>query len=201
MNNIEIYLIRHGKTYCNEQHLYCGKSDIDLSEAGICELQNNKIEFPKCDIYFTSGMKRADSTFKILCPEEEFIQLKELQEYDFGDFELKGYNDIKDIKEYVDWINDTTLKARCPSGESRFEFIERVLKGFNALVSKMIVQNKKSALGVIHGGAIGIILEKLYDDSKKFYEWQPANGDGYKLEIEVYDYNKFKIKKLKSLEK
>ena len=201
MKNIEIYLIRHGKTYCNEQHLYCGKSDIDLSHTGILELQNKRKKYPECDIYFTSGMKRTDSTFKILFPKEEFIHIKELGEYNFGDFELKGYNDIKDIKEYSDWINDKTLKIKCPGGESRFEFIERVKRGFSSLVFKVAESNKKSALGVIHGGAIGIILEIFYDDSKKFYEWQPANGEGYRLLIDIYDYNTFKIKKIESLEK
>ncbi len=29
-----IYLIRHGKTYCNENKLYCGISDVPLSEEG-----------------------------------------------------------------------------------------------------------------------------------------------------------------------
>ena len=28
MNNIEVFLIRHGKTIANEKRLYCGKTDI-----------------------------------------------------------------------------------------------------------------------------------------------------------------------------
>ena len=39
MKEIKLYLIRHGKTYCNERQLYCGKSDIELSENGISELK------------------------------------------------------------------------------------------------------------------------------------------------------------------
>ena len=34
-----IYLIRHGKTEANEKHLYCGSTDLPLSEAGKAELQ------------------------------------------------------------------------------------------------------------------------------------------------------------------
>ena len=34
-----IYLIRHGKTEANEKHLYCGSTDLPLSEAGRGELQ------------------------------------------------------------------------------------------------------------------------------------------------------------------
>ena len=39
----KIYLIRHGKTYCNEKQLYCGKTDIDLSESGRKELESRDI--------------------------------------------------------------------------------------------------------------------------------------------------------------
>lgn len=34
-----IYLIRHGKTEANEKRLYCGITDLPLSEAGRDELQ------------------------------------------------------------------------------------------------------------------------------------------------------------------
>ena len=48
-------------------------------------------------------------------------------------------------------------------------------------------------MGVTHGGTIGMILEMLYDDKKKFYEWQPKNGEGYELTITAYEGVNFKI--------
>lgn len=36
---MKLYLIRHGKTEANERHLYCGSTDLPLSNAGIRELQ------------------------------------------------------------------------------------------------------------------------------------------------------------------
>ena len=39
-----IYLIRHGKTAANEQHLYCGSTDLPLSEEGLAELQALRAE-------------------------------------------------------------------------------------------------------------------------------------------------------------
>ena len=35
-----IYLIRHGKTRANEKHLYCGSTDLSLSDAGKEELRH-----------------------------------------------------------------------------------------------------------------------------------------------------------------
>lgn len=185
MNNIKIYLIRHGKTYCNEKQLYSGKTDVELSESGIEELKEKaeKIKYPECDYYFTSGAKRANQTLEILCPNKKYEVLEKLFEYDFGDFELKSYNDLKDKKEYIEWLNDEEGNICCPNGESRRQFKMRIKKGFTELVEHLKNNNIDKALGVTHGGTIGIILEAMYNSSKKFYEWQPKNGDGYEITI------------------
>jgi alpha-ribazole phosphatase len=198
MNGIKLYLIRHGKTYCNEKKLYCGKSDVDLSENGIYELKENikKDAYPKCEFYFTSGAKRANQTLELICPGIKYNVLADFFEYDFGDFELKGYEDIKSKKEYIDWIDDKEGNIRCPNGESRAEFRKRVKDGFIELVKYFVKEDIKTAIGVTHGGTIGMLLEMLYDDKKKFYEWQPENGEGYELEITVAKSGLFKIEKV-----
>ena len=189
MDKIKLYLIRHGKTYCNEKQLYSGKTEVELSQNGIDELKekHEKIKYPECDYYFTSGAKRANKTIEILCPHKEYDVLEKLFEYNFGDFELKSYNDLKDKKEYIDWINDKEGNICCPNGESRAQFIERIRDGFSELIDYLRDNNIEKALGVTHGGTIGMILETLYDNSKSFYEWQPKNGDGYELTISIKD--------------
>lgn len=198
MNEIKLYLIRHGKTYCNEKNLYCGKSDVDLTENGINELQENlkKIKYPKCDFYFTSGAKRANQTLEIICPENKYSKLEKFFEYDFGDFELKSYEEIKLLKEYTDWIEDKEENVKCPNGECKAEFRKRITEGFKELIEYFIKENIKTALGVTHGGTIGMILEMLYDDKKKFYEWQPKNGEGYELIIKIKENGEFEIDKV-----
>lgn len=199
MKEIRIYLIRHGKTYCNEKQIYCGKSDVDLSENGINELReiSRKSKYPKCDFYFTSGAKRANKTIEILCPKTEYNILEKFFEYNFGDFELKGYEDLKLLKEYTTWIDDEKGKIKCPNGESKAEFRKRVKDAFIELIEYLVKEDMETALGIIHGGSIGMLLEMLYDDSKKFYEWQPKNGEGYELIIRVDDHLKFKIDKVR----
>jgi len=198
MNKIKLYLIRHGKTYCNENQLYCGKSDVDLSENGTRELRENakKIKIPKCDFYFTSGARRANQTLEILCLEKKYSILSKFFEYNFGDFELKSHEDIKSKKEYIDWISDEKEIIKCPNGESKSEFRKRIKEGFTELIEYFMKENIKTALGVTHGGTIGMILEMLYDDKKKFYEWQPKNGEGYELDITIKENGEFKIDKV-----
>lgn len=198
MNEIKLYLIRHGKTYCNEKNLYCGKSDVDLTENGIKELKENikEIKYPKCDFYFTSGAKRANQTLEIICPENKYSKITKFFEYDFGDFELKSYEELKLLKEYISWVDDKEEKIKCPNGESKEEFRKRIIEGFKELIEYFIKENIQTALGVTHGGTIGMILEMLYDDKKKFYEWQPKNGEGYELTIKIKENGEFKIDKV-----
>lgn len=195
MNEIKLYLIRHGKTYCNEMQLYCGKSDINLTETGIEELREStkKNIYPQCDFYFTSGAKRANQTIEILCPGNKYNILAKFFEYDFGDFELKSYEELKLLKEYTGWIDDKEGNIKCPNGESRAEFRKRIKEGFTELIEYFIKENIETAFGVTHGGSIGMLLEMLYDDKKKFYEWQPKNGEGYELTITASENGKFKI--------
>lgn len=201
MNDIKVYLIRHGKTYCNEQNLYYGKSDIEICESGIEELmkKKDKIRYPDCDIYFTSGAKRANQTLNIIKPSVNYMKISKLFEYDFGDFELKSYEELKDIKEYKEWIVDEKGYIKCPQGESKLEFKNRVITGFTELIQHLKKENINTALGVIHGGSIGIILENLYDNKKKFYEWQPENGEGYELTIILEKNGEFKIEQVKRI--
>lgn len=201
MEEIKIYLIRHGKTYCNERQLYSGKTDVELSASGIAELKakSREYKYPECEFYFTSGAKRANQTLEIICPHKSYSVLEKLFEYNFGDFELKSYEDLKLKKEYIDWINDESGDIRCPNGESRKEFQIRIKEGFKELIAYLREKNIKTALGVTHGGTIGIILETIYDDSKKFYEWQPKNGEGYELDILLGCNDEFKISKVEKL--
>ena len=60
-----IYLIRHGKTEANEKWLYCGSTDLPLSEKGREELR--RIHYDIRNVRFlTSGMKRTNETLRIL---------------------------------------------------------------------------------------------------------------------------------------
>lgn len=182
-----IYLIRHGKTPCNEQKLYCGKTDVSLSELGRNELSKRReeVKYPKCKNNYTSGAKRTNETFEILYPETKYEERNEFWEYDFGDFELKSYEMIKEDMNYINWICDKTAKVSCPNGESRYEFYTRLKHSFIDFITELKVRGEEEALIVCHGGTIGTLLELFYDGSKDFFAYQPSCGGGYKLEIDI----------------
>lgn len=205
MYKLELYLLRHGKTLCNEKKLYCGTSDINLSESGKKELLEfkylsdfnienekkldkdiklkNNFKYPKCQKYYTSGAKRANQTFEILYPQDEYEVIKGFWEYNFGDFEMKSYDMLKENELYINWIMDIEGNVSNFNGESKIEYKNRIAKSFKDFLNSCSTKNIKSVLLVSHGGTIGTILELFYSNEKSFYDWQPQCGLGYKLAI------------------
>ena len=176
-----LHLLRHGRTEANERHLYCGKTDLPLSRAGAEELRSLGTQwlYPPAQAYFTSGMLRARETLEIIYGPVKSTALPGLAEYDFGEFEMHSYDELKERPEYLAWILDETGDISCPGGESRNANRERVLRGFNELLA--IPCCRKSYVAVCHGGTIAVIMEHLFPNERSFYEWQPAPGRGYTL--------------------
>ncbi len=87
---MKVYLIRHGKTIANEQWLYCGQTDVPLTESGIEELKEKKERGGYPDIegfkVYTSGLKRTEQTLEILFGDVEHTALPEMMEINYGDF-------------------------------------------------------------------------------------------------------------------
>ena len=108
-NQKEIFLFRHGKTEANEKHLYCGKTDLPLSEKGREELLKKKEfcvypDISHCKV-FTSGLLRTTQSLGILYPEIASVGTEpSFQEIDFGDFEMKSYEELKNDERYKAWV-------------------------------------------------------------------------------------------------
>lgn len=175
---MRIDLIRHGKTEANELHLYCGCSDIPLSEAGISELKTLRYEIPDAS-FITSGMRRTNDTLRYLFGDVPYREDPDFREIDFGVFEMKSYEQLKDDPSYQNWIcGDNNAKVP-PGGESGEAMQERVLAAFSRLEDNSVV--------ITHGGVIAAIMASLYpQEQKNRYQWQPQPGYGYRITSEGY---------------
>ena len=174
-----IYLIRHGKTEANEKWLYCGSTDLPLSEKGREELFRLHYEIKNVR-FLTSGMRRTDETLKILFGEVLFDTDPRFREVDFGVFEMHSYEQLKDNPAYQIWCTGDNEANIPPNGESGLQMKQRVLEAFSEI--------KEDTVLVCHGGVIAAIMEHLFpQENKTRYDWQPMNGCGYV--IIDYGYN------------
>ena len=182
----ELYLIRHGRTEANDKKIYCGNADVPLSTKGkeeLLELKENII-YPNCDLYITSGLIRANETLEIIKPNVKYLKYDSLQEYNFGEFTFKNYEDLKDDDSYKKWISDDTGDVSCPNGEDRNGFKKRILTGINEIIEKY--KKHDSVFIVCHGGVIATLMEIFFEGERNFYEWHPKNGNGYKI---IFSHN------------
>lgn len=177
-----IYLIRHGNTEANECHLYCGSTDLPLSERGKDALQTLKSGYSGIQNvrFMTSGMLRTEQTLEILFGNVPHCCEPAFREMDFGAFEMRSYEQLKDVPEYQQWITGDNEANLTPNGESGMLMKARVMKAFEAL------QGADTVL-VTHGGVIAAIMEHLFpQESKNRYQWQPKPGYGYMIDERGY---------------
>ena len=130
-NQIMLVFIRHGATQANKERRYLGKTDESLSGEGIEILESFKMRklYPDVEYLFTSPMKRCTETAKIIYPTLCPIIIPEWEEINFGRFEYRNYEELKDDAQYQEWLRSNgTLNF--PEGESRKDFILRCKGGF-----------------------------------------------------------------------
>lgn len=176
---MRMVLLRHGRTAANDARLYCGATDVALSEAGRAQLlaRRERVHYPEVDglLRVTSGMLRADETLRILFGAEPELRLPGLREMNFGRFEMHSYEQLKEDADYQRWIMDASGEVSTPGGESKRDFQRRVNAAFDGL--------RRDALVVCHGGVIAARMEKLFpQENRNLYQWQPDSGLGYVLE-------------------
>ena len=181
-----IHILRHGKTMANEKRLYCGSTDLPLSTGGIDEIAALKAEgiYPQAGTVFTSGLQRAGQTADVIYGDIQKTAVADLNEYDFGDFEMISYDDLKDRDDFKAWITDKTGEIACPHGETMNQFKSRVKRAFDAVMDTVRADKQRPAFIVSHGGVIVNIMERLFPDTHNYYEWQPATGRGYTIEFD-----------------
>ncbi len=184
---MNIMLIRHGLTKSNVDKKYLGRMDEKLILSEKKRLKDKWSDIYNPDLIFVSPMKRCLESADIIFSEnaKNKIVIDELKEIDFGIFEGKSYEMLKDDKEYKKWL-DSGGTSVIPKGESREYFIKRTIKGFNKALKIAKEKNAKDIVLVVHGGTIMAILSEI--SKRNYYDFQIKNGEGIKLILEEDKY-------------
>ncbi|KAJ50328.1 alpha-ribazole phosphatase [Clostridium tetanomorphum] len=189
---MNIYLVRHGETENNFKKVYYGKLDVELNDNGKEQIKKTKQKLNniKFSLIYTSCMKRAIQTAEILVDNKDyiFIQDKRINEMDLGEFEGKGYEEIKTnyLLEWQRWSEDWKNFAP-PKGESYVEFYGRV----KSFIEDIIKTKDDNILIVTHGGVIKSILAYILGENLDiFWKFASKNGD---VTLIKYEYGNFYI--------
>lgn len=138
---INLTLIRHGKTPSNKEHRYLGVTEEALSEDGRKQLEilAEKDILRKPWLLFISPMLRCQESAGILFPGKKAYPIEEWREMNFGAYEGKNYEDLKNDSYYQKWI-DSNGTLPFPEGESQQEYIKRCHRGL--LTATKIIEEK-----------------------------------------------------------
>ena len=111
---MELILIRHLKTPGNEKRQYIGSTDEELSEQEVLNFkQKYKIDsYPQVEQVIVSPMKRCIQTAELIYPKNQITQEVFLKECDFGIFEGKTYEELKELNVRLQKMNEETPAMR-----------------------------------------------------------------------------------------
>ena len=177
---MKVWLLRHGRTAWNGEHRYQGRTDVPLSPEGEAELR--QAEFTPPAVY-VSPLCRTGQTAAKLFPGAEQIVVKDLAEMDFGAFEGRNYVEMEHDPDYRAWVEDG-CEGRCPGGESRGEFCERVSGAFSTLVEEAATREDSLLVIVAHGGVQMAVMERFALPESGYFDWNAPCGGGYVLDWE-----------------
>jgi alpha-ribazole phosphatase len=155
MKGYRITFIRHGATQGNADGKYIGVTDLPLSKEG-AEVLYEKAEqagYPSFQRVYLSPMKRCLQTAYIMTPNCQMIEIPELVEMDFGDFEGKAPAELKSDPAYAQFLKGG-LDNPPPNGESARQVVTRCLKAFAKIIDDMMTEGLTNCAVITHGGII-----------------------------------------------
>jgi alpha-ribazole phosphatase len=154
-----LVLVRHGRTGWNEAGRYQGRSDVDLSAAGLREAEavGERLAGERIRAIYCSDLKRAVQTAQTIAAGHsvQLVTCEELREMDFGDFEGLTFDDMKRQRPEFNWWTARDPDMEFPGGESVRQLAARVIRFLARLEG---YTDEDTVVVVAHGGALRSLI-------------------------------------------
>lgn len=184
MKSYYIYFYRNGLTDSNLEGKYIGHTDVELSEDGRKQIAQMKedYDYPYVEAVFTSPLKRCTETAKLVHPDKQAIVINDLIEYNFGEYEGRTAEELKENKLFARWLSGEK-GVEPPFGESNEAFAERISNCFIKIVDGLLKTGTTKAAIFTHGGVIMYLLSAFGIPEAEMHEWLMPGGCGYAVRI------------------
>ncbi|WP_017435333.1 histidine phosphatase family protein [Saccharococcus caldoxylosilyticus] len=181
---LAITFIRHGMTPENEARRYIGHTDVPLAGQEKTRLLQADLQFFKpVNLLVSSDLLRCRQTcerlFRNYCGAK--CEMEQWREINFGDWEGKTFPELKEIKEYQQWLH-SPFSVAPPNGESYKAFCRRVEEALEQTILLAEQTNARHVAVVTHGGPIRYVLERYAPVERPFWEWAVPFGGGFTLQ-------------------
>jgi len=168
MPNKNIYLIRHPEVY-NPNKLCYGQSEMPLEENFTVQFDwiKERLNLGGHSTYHSSPLRRCSKLASYLS-DDNFISDERLYDLDFGNWEMKEWNEIP-LKEKNAWIVDF-VNYKMKNGERFIDLYDRAIDFYEEIISE---NTANDIIVVTHSGVIrSIIAHVLEFPVEKVYNLQ-----------------------------
>ncbi len=179
-------------------HWYYGWADLHVVKEGYDTLDIYKKEgaypeIPADARFYVTTLVRTKETLHHLFGDVPYEEIEEMKEINFGDWECKTFEELKELPGAEEWINDGTGTFCFPGGESMMGYMDRIKRGNEILVGKHRMTELAHrhdggdavSVMVCHGGAISATMMNWFPGLREnFWLWTPMSGLGYQVFFE-----------------
>ena len=170
---MKLTLLRHGQTEGSLRDLYYGATDLPVLPESLAALRESAGRYPTAPRYYTSGLLRPEQPLRALYGDVPHTALPGLREMDFGDFEMRSYEELKDDPAFRQWMSDSEHNP-CLNGESAPQTMARNLAAIGTVLA-----SDEDAVCVIHGGVIAGFMMTWFGGLR--VDWYRQAGTGYQV--------------------
>ena len=188
MKNYVLHFVRHGQTEANRRGEYFGrKTNPELSVDGIRELiaLREDYEYPAVELVYSSPLQRCLQTADIVYPDRRIMLVDELAEMDFGEYEGKTFDELKDRPDFRAWLANSN-KTSPPGGETGQDFLIRIEAALDAILDHMRRNEIFEAAIITHGGVIATLMTALGIPRRPMQEWKTSSGRGFTCYVDPH---------------
>ncbi|NWN81564.1 MAG: histidine phosphatase family protein [Halomonas sp.] len=175
---LELVVVRHGVTSWNLERRYQGQRDIPLllpDAVPDMDRLHEHLAGAEFDAINCSDLARCRQTLAHVQPGRDASALFDprLRELDFGDYEGRRWDELKDDPGYRAWIDSAGMQAP-PGGESADMLWERLSAWLDDVLSQ--AEDRRHVLAVSHGGVIRELRRRL--EAVDFWEGVVGQAQG-----------------------
>ena len=158
----EAYLVRHGETQLNAQHVIRGWSDPELNDKGLADAKRvaSQLKDIQPDVIYTSDLSRAADTADAIgkATGAEVVKDKALRPLDVGKYTGHDSDDVQSIlRRYIE-----NPDKSIPDGETFNQFRERTLNAVQGILTK----NKGKKVVIVSHHRVDRLLDSITPDGQ-----------------------------------
>ncbi len=185
---MRLYMMRHGETDWNKQHLWQGRTDIPLNDKGrfVAELTREGMKDISLDLAFCSPLSRAKETAEIVLQGRNIplIVDERITEMGFGPLEGKDMRDVTDETRVFFLHPEEYIVPE--NAEGFDEILEREKSFLDELISNPEYQDY-NILVATHGAALrGLMAVLEKKPISKYWEGGVHKNCGMSI-VDIHD--------------